>query len=623
MKRFVATFIFFLFLTAIVQAAGDLDPLFGNGGKVTTDLGEVEFANSVALQPDGKIIAGGSTVTFVPQLIPEDFLLIRYNPNGTLDPTFDDDGVVTLDILGGFDFLGDVLVQTDDKIVAVGNTAPDAQTPRQIGLARYNPNGSLDPTFGTGGIVTFSLPNISFVDNQMRAALQSDGKILVAGFLNPVGVADFNCFVARFNPNGSIDPTFSGGIVIIDFSNSVAEAFTDIAVQVDSRIVVTGFIPGPGNGDDSDMVTVRFNTDGTQDPTFGTGGIVVTDFSGNTDSANALLIQPDQKIVVAGQNKLVSLVDGGTVVEDFALVRYNVNGSLDPTFGNAGTVQTDFSGGQDIVQSLVLQPNLKIIAMGGVGSGLQLGSNEFGLARYNPNGSLDPTFGNSGLVITDINNGSLDAPKDVALQQDGKIVVAGTTSDGTSQNSDFAVTRYNGDIVLPPSCGLYSDDFEDGVLATDWNYVKPAWTEVGGNLEATPTGGKAEAIATPAFAGCGTGICTIQTTIQTAGGVGNKIFFFGWYQDKDNLIEVLMKEETDKWVIKQISNGSVVAKEKANAIIAPNIFYDVRVAFDGTKFTLNVDGVDLVSMNAGATPSGTVGYRVKKTIGRFGNICAD
>ncbi len=84
-----------------------------------------------------------------------------------------------------------------------------------------------------------------------------------------------------------------------------------------------------------------------------------------------------------------------------------------------------------------------------------------------------------------------------------------------------------------------------------------------------------------------------------------------------------MKEEVDKWVIKQISNGAVVAKTKASAIIAPNIFYDVRVAFDGTKFTLTVDGVDLVSMNAAVTPSGTVGYRVKKTIGRFGNICAD
>ena len=274
------------------------------------------------------------------------------------------------------------------------------------------------------------------------------------------------------------------------------------------------------------------------------------------------------------------------------------------------------------MQAIVLQPNLKIIAVGGVGP-LQTGANDFGLTRYNPNGSLDPTFGNGGRVITDIGTNSFDFARDMALQQDGKIVAAGTTGDGTGVNSDFALTRYNGDIVLPPTCGLYSDDFEDGVLATDWNYVKLAWTEVGGNLEGTPTGKKAETIATPAFAGCGTGNCTIQTTIQTAGGVSNQIFFFGWYQDKDNLLEVLMKEEQDKWVMKQISNGAVVAKEKANAIIAPNIFYDVRVAFDGTKFTLNVDGVDLVSMNAGATPSGTVGYRVKKTTGKFGNICAD
>lgn len=624
MKVLMITVVFFSLFAVSVQAAGDLDPLFGNGGKVITDLGNAEFANSVVIQPDGKIIAGGSTVTFVPQVIPEDFLLIRYNPNGTLDPTFDGDGIVIQDIFGDFDFLGDVLLQADGKIVAVGATKAGAVDPFQIALVRYNPNGSLDPTFGNGGIVNFSIPDISFTDFQMRGALQSDGKILVTGRVNVVGTADFNCFVARFNPNGSIDPSFSGGVVFKDFaSNTTLETFRDIAVQIDSRIVVTGYIPGAGGADETDMVTVRLNTDGTDDPTFGSGGVVITDFSGNADFANALLIQPDQKIIVAGENVLSSLVDGGTVVDDFALVRYNVNGSLDPTFGNAGKVQTDFSGGQDVVQSLVLQPNLKIIAIGGVGSTFQNGANEFGLARYNPNGSLDPTFGNGGRVITDINNGSLDAPRDVALQQDGKIVATGSTNDGNSQNNDFALTRYNGDIVLPPSCGLYSDDFEDGVLATDWNYMKLAWTEVGGNLEGTPTGKKAEAIATPAFAGCGIGNCTIQTTIQTAGGVSNQIFFFGWYQDKDNLVEVIMKEEIDKWVIKQISNGAVVAKTKASATIAPNIFYDVRVAFDGTKFTLNVDGVDLVSMSAGATPSGTVGYRVKKTTGRFGNICAD
>jgi uncharacterized delta-60 repeat protein len=623
MKQFLVTLVLFLFFTAILQAAGELDALFGNGGKVTTNLHDSDLINAVVLQPDGKIIAAGPTVTFIPDLIPQDFMLVRYNPNGTTDPTFGSGGIVTTDILGNNDFLGDVLLQVDGKIVAVGCSHASSTDPFQISMVRYNPNGALDPTFGSGGIQLFTLPNMSFTDFVMTGALQSDGKILVAGFVNPIGTADFNSFVARFNPNGTSDPTFGdAGIVIIDFGTSVLEAFRNVAVQTDGKIVVTGTVPASGPPNDTDMVTVRFNPNGSQDPTFGTGGVVITDFAGGADTVSGLLIQPDQKIVIAGESRVVSFKpNGGTVDDDIALVRYNPNGSLDPTFGNGGKVSTDFNGGQDFASAIALQPNGKIIAAGGAGP-QQTGANDFGLVRYNPNGSLDPTFGNGGLVITDF-DARFDNARDVVLQPDGKIVAAGFSGDGTAFDVDFALTRYNGDIILPPSCGLYSDDFEDGVLAPDWNYVKPAWTEVGGNLEAIPTGKKAEAIATPAFAGCGTGNCTIQTTIQTAGGVSNQIFFFGWYQDKDNLVEVLMKEEQDKWVIKQIANGSVVAKEKANAIIAPNIFYDVRVAFDGTKFTLNVDGVDLISMNAGATPSGTVGYRVKKTTGRFGNICAD
>ena len=134
----------------------------------------------------------------------------------------------------------------------------------------------------------------------MSGALQSDGKIVVAGFVQPIGVADFNSFVARFNPNGSSDPTFgNGGIVIIDFATSVAEGFQNVAIQTDGKIVVTGNVPASGPPNDTDMVTVRFNPNGSQDPTFGSGGVVITDFAGGADTALGLLIQPDQKIVIA------------------------------------------------------------------------------------------------------------------------------------------------------------------------------------------------------------------------------------------------------------------------------------------------------------------------------------
>ena len=507
-----------LFSTALLQAAGELDPLFGTGGKVTTDLG-AQIARAIVIQPDSKIIAAGNGGSD-PQH--PDFFIVRYNSNGTLDPTFGSGGVATTDFFGDVEDLFDMKLQVDGKIVAVGYTRATPTDPTIIALARYNPNGSLDPTFGNGGKATASLPN--FIFNVSGAAIQSDGKILVSGTISDLMHTDSSCYVARFDTNGSLDSNFGGGIIINDFGGTFGnEAFTDVTVQTDDKVVVSGVVPGQSQ-DFHDFVTVRYNPNGSQDPTFGSGGVVTTDFVGSVDNAGEVLVQPDGKILVAGISSSASDFD-------FAIVRYNPNGSLDPTFGNGGKVRTDFSGGNDFGGPLALQPNGKIIVVGSTGG-------DFGLVRYNPNGSLDPTFGGDGTVTTDFSGGN-DGATDVALQTDGKIVVA-----GFAQNADldFALARYNGDIVQPPSCALYSDDFEDGVLAADWNYVKPAWTEVGGNLEGTPPHGKAEAIATPAFAGCGAN-CTIQTTIQTAGGVSNKIFFFGWYQDKDNLLEVLMKEE--------------------------------------------------------------------------------
>jgi len=601
MKSFLILAVCILFFAGMIQAAGELDPLFGNGGKVTTDLGFGDIAAAVVLQPDGKIIAAGSTGN------PPDFALVRYNLNGTLDPTFGVGGIVTTDFFGDAETLRDIELQNDGKIVAVGSTRSTPTDPTVIALARYNPDGSLDPTFGSGGEATASLPGLVF--GVSAAAIQSDGKIVVSGISAVFNDnTDSSCFVARFNIDGSLDSSFAGGIIIKDFGGTVGnEAFADVTVQSDDKIVVAGTVPGINSQDLHDFVTVRYNPNGSQDPTFGSGGIVITDLVGGVDNAVNVKVQPDGKILVAGPSSSVS-----PFKYDFGVVRYNPNGSLDPTFGNGGIVRTDISGTNDFAAALAVQPNGKIIVVGSAES-------DFGLVRYNPNGSLDPTFDGDGKVVTDFNS-DVDGAQDVALQPDGKIVVSGFAK---ISSFDFALARYNGDIVLPPTCGLYSDDFEDGVLATNWTYVKPAWTEVGGNLEGTPTGGKAEAIATPAFAGCGTGACSVQTTIQTAGGVSNKIFFFAWYQDKQNTIEVLMKEENDKWVIKQFSNGAVVAKEKASATINPNIFYDVRVSFDGTQFTLTVDGVDLVSMTSGAAPSGTIGYRVKNTTGRFGNICAD
>jgi glucose/arabinose dehydrogenase len=165
---------------------------------------------------------------------------------------------------------------------------------------------------------------------------------------------------------------------------------------------------------------------------------------------------------------------------------------------------------------------------------------------------------------------------------------------------------------------LFSDDFEDGVLDPNWTYIKPTWTESGGSLQGS-SAKKAIAVATPIFAGCLN--CTIQASLMTQGGPGNRVWLLGWYIDKNNRIELLMKEEKDVWVLKQRSGGSIIAKAKASATIDPNVAYAVVVSFDGTQFTVTINGNPLITLTPkGTVPSGTVGFQAKDTTGFFDYI---
>jgi glucose/arabinose dehydrogenase len=165
---------------------------------------------------------------------------------------------------------------------------------------------------------------------------------------------------------------------------------------------------------------------------------------------------------------------------------------------------------------------------------------------------------------------------------------------------------------------LFFDDFEDGVLDPNWTYIKPTWTESGGSLQGSAKK-KAIAVASPVFSGCLN--CTIQTSLMTQGGPGNRVWLLGWYIDKNNKVELLMKEEQDVWVLKQRSGGSIVTKAKAAATIDPNVPYAVVLTFDGTQFTLSIDGNPLITLTAvGTVPSGTVGFQAKATTGFFDYI---
>lgn len=406
-------------------AAGDLDPSFGSGGKVTTSPGGE--ANSLAIQTDGKLVIVGSLGGFD---------AVRYNSDGSLDSSFGTGGRVTINFsgTGSQDTAKSVAIQPDGKIVIGGSTTFFRPT---FALMRLNINGGLDPSFGVGGKVrTDFAPFGAFIN---AIALQQDGKIVAAGLRGPSGeqsVSDFA--LARYNADGSLDSTFgSGGKVATDFLgfDDVANA---VAIQPDGKIIAVGYdnlfmFHSPSSL--FDFALARYNSDGSLDSSFGSGGRVTTEFFGSYDEARAIVLQPDGKLVVAGA------ASNSSAFTDFGLVRYNIDGSLDPTFGTGGKVMTDFLSEFERAQALALQPDGKIVAAG-LAERQSSARTDFALARYNADGSLDGAFGSGGKVRTDF-FGFDDAANAVALQADGKIVAAGRANSDFLQG-EFALARYDG-----------------------------------------------------------------------------------------------------------------------------------------------------------------------------------
>jgi uncharacterized delta-60 repeat protein len=403
---------------------GDLDPTFGSGGKVTTDftVGRNDYAWAVVLLGGGKIVAAGSS---------DDgyhFALAGYNADGTLDSSFGTGGRVITDFAQGFvnEEARAAAVDSDSKIVVAGYASSD------FALARYNPDGTLDTSFGVGGKVTTDFAGGS--DAGLAAVLQGDGKIVVAGNAS----SDFA--LARYNPDGTLDTSFGvGGKVTTDLGGDL-ETAAAVALQGDGKIVTVGWTLLPAaNG--PDFALARYNPDGTLDSTFGTGGKVTTDFEGRSDTARAVALQAGGEILAAGS---ADLPPGFSGQADFALARYNEDGTLDTSFGTGGKVTTEFTGSNDQANAMALEGSGKILAAGSA-------VDDFALARYNPDGTSDSTFGTGGKVTTDFSFTS-DAAFAMAIQGDGRIVAA-----GYHDQSEFALARYlngsGGDTTDPTVTG--------------------------------------------------------------------------------------------------------------------------------------------------------------------------
>jgi uncharacterized delta-60 repeat protein len=402
------------------------------------------------------------------------------------DPTFGNGGQVTTRINNVSDDLVHGMVeQPDGKLVVVGRSY-DGKT-SQFALARFNTDGSLDPSFASGTVVT-AVGSGAVAE---AVALQADGKIVVAGYTFSGGFT-----VARYNSDGSLDMAFgSGGTVVTRVGGNDSAA--GVAVQPDGKIVVAGssdVLSQIGNVVDRGFSLVRYNSDGSLDTGFGSGGEVLTDFGPTPGfatfssyhptyaNANGVALQPDGRILVAGYF-LSSTNDIGNVAEAFLLARYSASGLLENSpsiyFGSSGPI-----GSQPAVgTSLVVQPDGQVVEAG-------YSAGQFALVRFNGSDlSLDTSFGNGGKVTTAV--GSTDAQGDaVVLDALGRIVVAGSAVVG---KEDFALARYhsdgsldispNGNGTFTIAIGSSNDDGSAVVVQSDGKIVIAGSSNIGGDNE--------------------------------------------------------------------------------------------------------------------------------------------
>ena len=387
----------FLFTGAAHAAAGALDPSFGNGGKTQTSFGMSVRPAAAVLQADGKIvIATGFSNT---SIATEALGLVRYNANGILDKSFGKNGSVKVAFTNFINEPSSMALQADGKIVVAGTaSSADGQT-SEFAVARFNPNGSVDNSFGVGGKVTTNFVGVMLggVLNPANAVvIQPDGKILVGGGASECEDCLHRTALARYNADGSLDSTFGSGgkvdLAAIDTAytlallstgeivavSAIGDAFAQFTAQ---GALESGITSGPiaafshggtfifqsdgkpiqvnsgadnGNDEDSDVSVIRFNATGLVDITFNTPAFEFGTDVGTGNGGEAAALDASGKVIVGGYSGNPSL---------FGVARLNTDGSLDSTFGTSGRLTTRFRG-TDQVLAVLVQTDGKIVAVG-------------------------------------------------------------------------------------------------------------------------------------------------------------------------------------------------------------------------------------------------------------------
>lgn len=414
--------------TANAASPGSLDSSFGVSGFVTTNILGNDRLRDIAVQSDGKIVAVGSSGVV-------DFTIVRYTVNGVLDTTFSGDGIAFIDFGGNSDVATDIEIQSDGKILVAGIV----NNLSSCGIARLNSNGTLDTAFDTDGKLILPASAMDIVGGM---EFQTDGKIVLGGELLTSQTINSDVAIVRLNSNGTLDTSFgSNGRVNTNIEGS--DESPEIKIQSDGKIVAVGSSGGTTTSTFAKSYVVRYNPNGSLDTTFSGDGIVLNDFSSGAEVWGGLSIDSiSGTITTIGTNNASS-------ERAMLIVRYSSSGNLDNSFSGDGILQiaSPPNTGFDIVQ----QSDRKIVCLGSrFGNGVHL-------VRININGTIDSSFGNDGFVNLK-DNGLNNTTGSRRLRLVGDRLIIGNDA---NSSSDFGIERINLSITPSQSGDFDGDGFGD------------------------------------------------------------------------------------------------------------------------------------------------------------------